>query len=265
MTYTRNLILTLLVLLCHAAGAYGQCKIENTAFKAGETLTYDFYFNWKFIWLKAGYAKMKITQDNYKGTPSLKCHLIFGGNNKYSSLFTMNDTLVPHITNELVPLHFRKGAFEGKRYTVDEMWYSYKNGLTTLKQKYRNKDGEVSEKQHLTTDCLYDMLSLLCRARSIDASKYKKGDRIGFKMCTGRKVQDETLVFLGKEEIKANDDKKYNCIALSVLDYEDKKKDKELLRFYVTDDANHVPIRIDFYLKFGTAKAFFKSGTGLKN
>ena len=35
------------------------------------------------------------------------------------------------------------------------------------------------------------------------------------------------------------------------------KKAKELLRFYVTDDTRHIPVRIDFYLRFGTAKAFY--------
>ena len=28
---------------------HAQCPTENTAFKAGERLTYDLYFNWKFI------------------------------------------------------------------------------------------------------------------------------------------------------------------------------------------------------------------------
>ena len=32
--------------------AFAQCGIENTAFKSGESLTYDLYFNWKFIWMK---------------------------------------------------------------------------------------------------------------------------------------------------------------------------------------------------------------------
>ena len=29
-----------------------QCGIENTAFKSGEFLSYDLYFNWKFVWVK---------------------------------------------------------------------------------------------------------------------------------------------------------------------------------------------------------------------
>ena len=31
--------------------AFAQCGIANTAFKSGESLTYDLYFNWKFIWM----------------------------------------------------------------------------------------------------------------------------------------------------------------------------------------------------------------------
>ena len=29
--------------------ASAQCGIENTAFKTGEFLSYDLYFNWKFV------------------------------------------------------------------------------------------------------------------------------------------------------------------------------------------------------------------------
>ena len=43
----------------------------------------------------------------------------------------------------------------------------------------------------------------------------------------------------------------------------DKDGDKnELLRFYITDDANRLPIRIDFYLKIGSAKAYLKEVKG---
>ncbi|MCD8210158.1 MAG: DUF3108 domain-containing protein, partial [Prevotella sp.] len=45
----------------------------------------------------------------------------------------------------------------------------------------------------------------------------------------------------------------------------DDGKWKDLARFYVTQDANHVPIRLDLFLKFGMAKAFLTSMSGVKN
>ena len=47
----------------------------------------------------------------------------------------------------------------------------------------------------------------------------------------------------------------------------DKKKNKkhELIRFYVTDDKNHLPVRLDMNLSFGTAKAYLRSYQGVRN
>jgi hypothetical protein len=84
-------------------------------------------------------------------------------------------------------------------------------------------------------------------------------------MATGKKVEEQVLVYKGKEEFEANVGVTYRCLVFTLLDYEEKKKEKELLRFYITDDANHLPVRIDFFLKFGTAKAFYVSGKGLRN
>jgi len=253
-------LLCVLSLLCNA-----QCKQENKAFKAGETLKYDLYFNWKFVWVKCGAAHYTIKSQNYQGKQALRNDLLFISNKKCDAVFTMRDTLVSYVTPNVVPLYFRKGATEGKHYTVDEVWYTYPNGKTHLKQKYLNRHGEWSSKTHDDNECLYDMLSMLLLARSFDPKDYKVGQKITFPMATGKKVEEQTLIYKGRKNWKANDGVTYQCLVFSLLDDEDAKKSKELLRFYVTDDLNHLPVRIDFYLKFGTAKAFYSSGSGLRN
>lgn len=40
---------------------------------------------------------------------------------------------------------------------------------------------------------------------------------------------------------------------------------EEIAHFYVTDDANHIPVRLDMFLKFGSAKAFLTSMKGIRN
>lgn len=261
----RSLSVFILLLLLPLSGAFAQCATENKAFKAGEDLTYDLYFHWKFVWVKVGAAKMKTVSANYQGKEALKSDLLFTGNDRLQSVFTMKDTLRCYITPDLVPLYFRKGAVEGKRYTVDEVFYSYPDGKSKAELHHRNKHGEWSENTCVSDECNYDMLSILLRARSFDAKNYKKDDRIHFLMATGKRVEEQTLIYKGKENFKANDGVTYRCMVFSLLDYDEKKKEKELLRFYVTDDANHLPIRIDFYLKFGTAKAYFKSAKNLRN
>lgn len=255
----RSLLLTFLCILtlCLPSKALAQCPTENKAFKAGESLTYDLYFNWKFVWVKCGAAYYTIKPHTYQGQSVLRNDLLFTSNKKCDAVFTMRDTLISYFTPQLVPLYFRKGSQEGKNYTVDEVWYTYPNGKSHVKQKYLSRHGNWSEHHYEADDCNYDMLSILALARSFDTSNYKVGQRIHFPMATGKKVEMQTLIYRGKEDWKANDKNTYRCLVFSLLDYEETKKEKELLRFYVTDDQRHLPVRIDFYLKFGTAKAFF--------
>ena len=37
------------------------------------------------------------------------------------------------------------------------------------------------------------------------------------------------------------------------------------MRFYITDDKNHLPVRLDLNLRFGTAKAYLRSVKGERN
>jgi hypothetical protein len=46
------------------------------------------------------------------------------------------------------------------------------------------------------------------------------------------------------------------------VEYDTQKKEKEVITFYVTDDKNHLPVRLDLYLNFGSAKAFLHTIKG---
>ena len=254
-TPIRFFFISIFSLFCSLLHA--QCPKENTAFRAGEKLNYDLYFNWKFIWVKCGAAYYSFKPLKYNGQETLRNDLLFTSNKRFDAVFTMRDTITSYITPQLVPLYFRKGSLEGKRYTVDEVWYTYPNGKSRVKQKHLSSRGEWSEHHYESDACNYDMLSMLSLARSFDPKDYKVGQRIRFPMATGKNVEMQTLVYQGKKDWTANDNNTYHCLVFSLLDYEEAKKDKELIRFYVTDDQRHLPIRIDFFLKFGTAKAIF--------
>lgn len=256
---------TILFLFALATGLSAQCPMTNTAFQAGEDLQYQLYFNWKFIWVKAGTANLNISDATYQGQKAYRCHLITRGSKRTDKFFMMRDTLLSYLTPDLIPLYFRKGAREGKRYNVDEVWYSYANDTTRLRQRYRNHRGEVSDRSFLSSECIYDMVSMLLRARSFDATQFKEGERLRFKMADGDDVSEETLIYRGKKEFKMNETGTvYRCLVFSFVEYE-KKKEKEIVTFYITDDANHAPVRLDLYLKFGTAKAFLTNASHLLN
>ena len=51
MKHFKIYIVCLLAILSLRVSA--QCTFHNTAFSSGEYLTYNLYYNWKFIWVKA--------------------------------------------------------------------------------------------------------------------------------------------------------------------------------------------------------------------
>ena len=83
-------------------------------------------------------------------------------------------------------------------------------------------------------------------------------------MADGNGLAPAKIKLLGTKNVKADNGVRYRCLELSYTEKE-KKGWREIARFFVTDDANHVPIRLDMFLKFGSAKAFLVGYKGLRN
>lgn len=261
----KRILSVMLTLALGCMTAYSQCKMENKAFSDLETLTYSLHFNWKFIWLKAGTATMTTKLDTHNGKPCYTSELITRTSKRLDKFFAMRDTLISIISTDMEPIYFRKAANENGKYYVDQVWYDYQNGETRLKQHYLSRKGIPRDTSHIAQECIYDMMSMMLCARSFDADRFYKGDKMVFPMADGRKVESTTLVYRGKKNfMMEGDNVTYRCLVFSFVEYE-KKKEKEIITFYITDDDNHMPVRLDLFLNFGTAKAFLSKADGLRN
>ena len=259
----RKMFFVAALMFCVKSSA--QCTAENTAFEAGEILDYELYFNWKFVWMKAGKARLSTTAAKWEGRDVYDSRLVTSTSGKVDKHVVMRDTLQGIITKDLVPLYYKKAANEGNKYYVDQLWYSYPEGRIALKQEYLNRHGITTRGDTTCQDCVYDMMSMMMKARSFDASQFKEGEKMMFPMADGHKVEDITLIYRGKRDFKMKSTGiTYRCLVFSFVEYE-KKKEKEIITFYISDDANHIPVRLDMFLKFGTAKAYLSKATGLRN
>lgn len=248
-----------------ALNAQAQCSSNNTAFQSGETLIYDLYFNWKFVWIKVGSASMNTTKTTYGGQPALRTYLITRGSKKADKIFVMRDTLMAYMGMNLVPKYYAKKAFEGKTYRKNEVWYSYAGGKSNVKMRYQRDNNPAKHTSHSSKYCSFDMISMLQRARSFSADKMKVGHRINFLMADGNNCEWKSIVYRGKKTFKMeNTNTKYRCLVFSFVEKEN-GKEKDIVTFYITDDKNHLPVRLDMNLNFGTAKAFLSGARGLRN
>lgn len=252
------------MLMIGAQTVSAQCSFRNTAFKSGEFLTYNLYYNWKFVWVKAGNASMYTVQSHYRGRPAYRSSLTTRGNHKVDDMFVLRDTLLCYNSLNLEPLYFRKGAREGKRYTVDEVFYSYPNGNAKVRQHRQHSDGSHNWKTNTYDDCVYDMMSIFLRARSFNPKGWKKGHVVKFPIVDGDDRTPAQLRYQGIVKVKADNGHTYRCLRLAYMEWE-KGKYKRIVDFYITDDANHIPVRLDMFLRFGSAKAYLVGMNGIRN
>lgn len=255
----------LILLVMTVSAAQAQCGIKNEAFKSGETLQYELFFNWKFVWMKVGSATWNVTQTNYNGKPAYRATLSTTTSKKADRYFIMRDKLTSYVDLNLSPLFYQKDANEGGTFRQEKVWYSYPSGQCALKMYYRRNQKTPQQKTYQSKNCAFDMMSMILRARCMDASNFKKGQRVPFLMAEGKRAEWRHVIYQGVKTFKMEGSNvTYRCRVFSYVEKE-KGKDKEIVRFYITDDKNHLPVRLDLNLRFGTAKAYLTSVRGERN
>lgn len=244
---------------------HAQCPQVNTAFQSGEKLEYKLYFNWKFVWINAGTATLVTKDTNHNGQKAYRSHLLTRTSKRLDRFFSMRDTLECIVTQDIVPVYYRKGAFEGGKYRVNEVSYTYPGGKCHMDMMYQAPSGRQTKKMVEKAECVYDMMSMMLRARSFKGSDFKVGERIHFNMADGKNVEPQQLIYRGIKKFTTEETKiTYRCMVFSFVEKQG-KKEKEVITFYVTDDENHLPVRLDMFLKFGVAKAYMKRAEGVRN
>lgn len=245
-------------------------KAQNTiiktapAFKSGETLKCNLYFNWKFVWVRAGNASLIIRDTLFDGKKAMSMSLLSSTNSRADKFFKMRDTLTTIFTPDMRPLYYRKASEEGKRYYLNQVWYDYSNSDSIkIYQSYRRDKEDVQERTDNSATAVYDMMSLLAYARTIDFSSMKLGQRLSYPVATGRRIEPQYLIYRGKCVMESDKDIKYNCITVSLVEYDKKGRERDIINFHVTDDENKLPILLDLALNFGSAKAKLSGYQGL--
>ncbi len=244
-----------------------QCPVQNTAFQNGERLEYKLFFNWKFIWKTAGSATLTTQATTYKGQQAFQSDLITRTSGRIDRWFLMRDTLRSVVTTDIVPLYYRKGSNEGGKLRLNEITYTYSGGQTHTHQYYRNPYGDETHVDNHAAGCAYDMLSMMLHARSYQSSQFTTGQRIPFQFVDNANIRTETLIYRGIREFTTEDEKPvtYRCLVFSYVEKNQRGREKDIVTFYITDDKNHIPVRLDLFLRFGVAKAFLTHASGLRN
>jgi hypothetical protein len=128
-------------------------------------------------------------------------------------------------------------------------------------KKYQNVTFNKTTNTAVTNDgvfkvpsCVQDVVSAVFYARNIDFSKLNPEDRITFSMFLDNEVYSMYIRYIGKETIKTKYGK-FNAIKFKPLLIKGTLfEGGEKMTVWVTDDANHIPVRIESPIVVGSVK-----------
>lgn len=224
------------------------CSVQAQVLADGQEIRYSLSLGP----VKAGQARLTTTATRWNGGPAYQVELLAMTGKAASRIFAMNDTLRSIVLPDLTPKYFWKHSQEADYESVESVSFE---GSSVKLEKFRK--GELRTSTVQSSEPVYDMVSLVMVARSLDFSKLKQGQRFKFKVADGLSVLDEYLEYQGRDRLKVAG-KQEECLKFALIEPKTEKgrlKETELMVIYIRPDAGHLPVGIDFNLKFGTAKA----------
>ena len=216
---------------------------SNYAFQSQEKISYNVYYNVIGIYVNAGTATFTTSSEKMEGEDVF--HVVGEGstNPHYDWIFKVRDRYESYFNSNVQPVKFIRNINEGKYKKHEEITFNHKtNTAVTKKGAYKVPEN------------VQDVISTMYYARNIDYDQYKADDKIPFTMFLDDKVYNMYIHYMGKETIKTRYGK-FNAIKLKpLLIKESVFEGGEKMTLWITDDPNHIPIRVESPIVVGSVK-----------
>jgi len=239
--------LSLILLLTVHTTATAQadfCGIKNNSFKEGEKLTFTVFYNMGFIWINAGEANFTTEAETINGKKVF--HITGDGktNKSHEWIFKVRDKYETYIeADNMLPVKFIRDVHEGNISIYNHVTFDQNAG-----KAYSTKGS------YNVPHCVQDVLSTIYYARNINYNQYKPGDRIPFTMFLDDQVYSLYIRYLGKEQVTTKYGT-FNAIKIAPLLIKGTIfKGGEKMEVWVSDDENHLPLRVNSPILVGSIK-----------
>jgi hypothetical protein len=228
------------------------CGIKNSSTQNGEEISYTIFYAFAGAHVNAGSTTFTNKLEKLNGRPVFHVMGVGGSNAKYDWIYKVRDRYESYIdTATMQPLKFFRDVSEGGNKKQETVNFNRSNNTATTETG-----------SYKVPVCVQDVLSTIYYARNISFDNYKKNDKIPFQMFLENEVHELYIRYLGKEEIKSKYGK-FTAVKFKVLLIPGTIfKGGEDMAVWVSDDENHLPLRIESKILIGSIKVDM---TGYKN
>ncbi len=228
---------------------------RNTSFQEGEKLTFRVYYNMGFIWINSGNAEFTTALEQVNNRKVYHVKGVGRTASSFEYFYKVFDTYESFIDKEtMLPLRFVRNVSEGSTKFLNDVTFNH------------SRDQAISNNKAYTIPAnTQDVLSAMYFARNVNYNAYKPGDKISFNMFLDNQVYNLYIKYLGKEKITTRTGT-YNAIKIvPLLIAGTIFKDGEKMTIWLSDDANHLPVRVESPILVGSVKIDLVDYQNLRN
>ncbi len=224
-------------------------QVENTAFQKGEFLKYRIHYGI----ITAGYATLSVKPKTYYVQNRPCHHIVMRGftHSGFDWFYKVRDVYETYFDESaLVPWRFNRHIVEGGYESYTETHFNhYQRSATYINQKKEEIEYEVPAN-------IQDVISAYYFARTFyDHKVLKAGDKISLRNFLDQKTFGLEAVMLQREVIEV-EGKEFKAIKFKLLiDESGMVTDGSTIVFWISDDYNKVPLRIESELMIGSLRA----------
>jgi hypothetical protein len=232
------------------------CSQSNTSFNTGEKITYTIFYNVIGLYVNAGDAQFTVTPSKWEGETAYAFTATGHSNRRYDWIFKVRDKYESIVDRKtLLPYFFSRSINEGSFHQNQSITFNQKsNEVTTQK-------GALFK----SADCTFDVISAVYAVRNLDFSNLQVNEKVYLNFFLDNELFPSYFKYLGKEIIQTRFGK-FNALKIAPLLVKGSMfEGGERMTIWVTDDENHIPIRIETPIIVGSIKVDMKSYEGLRH
>ena len=240
-------LLTLIAMMIIAVlptDSNNHCAIRNTAFQTGEAVTLKIYYTLG-VYIAAGEVHFQVNQEYFNKKPVY--HIIAEGRTYdfYDKFFKVRDRYETFMdTTTLQSLKFIRNVNEGTYKKFENVTFDQLSNTAVT------NDGVFA-----VPGCIKDIVSAIYHARNIDFNQYKPGEKIPITLFMDNEIYEVYIRYVGKETVKTRYGIfraiKFRPLLLKGNAFEGGEK----MTVWISDDENHLPLRIESPISVGSIKA----------
>jgi hypothetical protein len=221
------------------------CGLKNTAFREGETITYKVFYTLAGVYVEAGSVNFSCTVEPFNGKTTY--HIQASGKTFpfYDNFYKVRDKYECYIdTGTLQPYKFIRDVQEGGTKKYENVRFdNLANTAITNSGVYK------------VPECIHDVLSSMYFARNMNFENMVLGDKIPFTMFLDNKVYPSYIRYMGREIIRTRYGRFHSIKFKPLLIKGTLFEAGEKMTVWVSDDSNHIPLRVESPIVVGSVKA----------